>query len=209
MITTNEYRHYFHIKRRHYRRVWRKFTWTFASIFLLTLTVFTISIDWQLSGDGTPSVTVDHFYGRSLLQVTNDGEGTTATTAAAYEGEEAVQTNDAKFPDDLFSESERRNGAIILHIIGLIYMFVALAIVCDEFFIPALDVITEKLAISEDVAGATFMVRNDGASTLSINHCHHPLTLSGRRHQPIISAYFQIKSITAARFPKQHIQSLD
>jgi hypothetical protein len=32
-------------------------------------------------------------------------------------------------------------------------MFVALAIVCDEFFVPSLGVITEKLDISEDVAG--------------------------------------------------------
>ncbi|VDM75603.1 unnamed protein product [Strongylus vulgaris] len=36
-------------------------------------------------------------------------------------------------------------------------MFVSLAIVCDEFFVPSLAVITEKLAISDDVAGATFM----------------------------------------------------
>ncbi|OQR79230.1 potassium-dependent sodium-calcium exchanger-like [Tropilaelaps mercedesae] len=45
-------------------------------------------------------------------------------------------------------------------------MFVALAIVCDEFFIPALDVITEKLAISEDVAGATFMAAGGSAPEL-------------------------------------------
>ncbi|PIO67770.1 hypothetical protein TELCIR_10473 [Teladorsagia circumcincta] len=36
-------------------------------------------------------------------------------------------------------------------------MFVSLAIVCDEFFVPSLAVLTEKLAISDDVAGATFM----------------------------------------------------
>ncbi|XP_075677794.1 solute carrier family 24 member Nckx30C isoform X3 [Dermatophagoides pteronyssinus] len=48
----------------------------------------------------------------------------------------------------------------------MIYMFVALAIVCDEFFIPSLDVITEKLAISEDVAGATFMAAGGSAPEL-------------------------------------------
>lgn len=46
---------------------------------------------------------------------------------------------------------------------GLIYMFIALAIVCDEFFVPALGVITEKLNISEDVAGATFMAAGGSA----------------------------------------------
>ena len=50
-----------------------------------------------------------------------------------------------------------------LHVLGLCYMFVALAIVCDEFFVPALGVITEKLAISDDVAGATFMAAGGSA----------------------------------------------
>jgi sodium/potassium/calcium exchanger 2 len=45
-------------------------------------------------------------------------------------------------------------------------MFLALAIVCDEFFIPALDVITEKMGISEDVAGATFMAAGGSAPEL-------------------------------------------
>lgn len=29
---------------------------------------------------------------------------------------------------------------LILYILGVLYMFVALAIVCDEFFVPALEV---------------------------------------------------------------------
>uniref|UniRef100_A0A0K0E3L7 Sodium/calcium exchanger membrane region domain-containing protein n=1 Tax=Strongyloides stercoralis TaxID=6248 RepID=A0A0K0E3L7_STRER len=61
------------------------------------------------------------------------------------------------FPEDLFTQQQRLNGAIILHVLGLFYMFTALAIVCDEFFVPALGVITEMLLISNDVAGATFM----------------------------------------------------
>ena len=42
-------------------------------------------------------------------------------------------------------------------------MFVALAIVCDEYFVPSLDVIASKLNLSNDVAGATFMAA--GGST--------------------------------------------
>ncbi|KAI1731623.1 sodium/calcium exchanger protein [Ditylenchus destructor] len=53
--------------------------------------------------------------------------------------------------------------SVLLHMFGLVYMFVALAIVCDEFFVPALGVITEKLDISEDVAGATFMAAGGSA----------------------------------------------
>lgn len=45
-------------------------------------------------------------------------------------------------------------------------MFVALAIVCDEFFVPSLDVIIEKLQITDDVAGATFMAAGGSAPEL-------------------------------------------
>ena len=82
------------------------------------------------------------------------------------ESEVPKPSEDKKFPPDLFTEAQRKEGAIILHILGLIYMFVALAIVCDEFFIPALDVITEKTGISEDVAGATFMAAGGSAPEL-------------------------------------------
>lgn len=58
---------------------------------------------------------------------------------------------------------QRRHGAAVLHVIGLFYMFVALAIVCDEFFVPALEVISETLELSPDVAGATFMAAGGSA----------------------------------------------
>ncbi|KAK9497092.1 hypothetical protein O3M35_004469 [Rhynocoris fuscipes] len=70
------------------------------------------------------------------------------------------------FPEDLFSVEQRRKGAVILHIIGVVYMFVALAIVCDEFFVPSLDVVIEKFGIAEDVAGATFMAAGGSAPEL-------------------------------------------
>ncbi|KAM8747678.1 sodium/potassium/calcium exchanger 2 isoform 2-T4 [Acanthopagrus schlegelii] len=71
-----------------------------------------------------------------------------------------------EYPRDLFSLEERRQGAVVLHMFGMIYMFIALAIVCDEFFVPALTVITEKLTISDDVAGATFMAAGGSAPEL-------------------------------------------
>ncbi|XP_060805524.1 sodium/potassium/calcium exchanger Nckx30C [Amyelois transitella] len=70
------------------------------------------------------------------------------------------------FPTDLFTEEQRRSGAVLLHVLGMGYMFVALAIVCDEFFVPSLDVIIERLAIRDDVAGATFMAAGGSAPEL-------------------------------------------
>lgn len=77
-----------------------------------------------------------------------------------------ITHKDPLFPTDLFTLEQRRQGAVVFHIIGVIYMFVALAIVCDEFFVPSLDVIIEKLGITDDVAGATFMAAGGSAPEL-------------------------------------------
>uniref|UniRef100_A0AAQ6A6T3 Sodium/calcium exchanger membrane region domain-containing protein n=1 Tax=Amphiprion ocellaris TaxID=80972 RepID=A0AAQ6A6T3_AMPOC len=47
-----------------------------------------------------------------------------------------------------------------------IYMFYALAIVCDDYFVPSLEKISENLQLSEDVAGATFMAAGSSAPEL-------------------------------------------
>jgi hypothetical protein len=78
----------------------------------------------------------------------------------------AVPEKDPLFPPDLFTMEQIKGGAVVFYILGVIYMFVALAIVCDEFFVPALDVIIEFLGCSEDVAGATFMAAGGSAPEL-------------------------------------------
>lgn len=71
-----------------------------------------------------------------------------------------------EYPEDIFSIEDRRRGWVILHVFGMMYMFISLAIVCDEYFVPALGVITDKLVISDDVAGATFMAAGGSAPEL-------------------------------------------
>ncbi|XP_054474556.1 sodium/potassium/calcium exchanger 1-like [Anoplopoma fimbria] len=70
------------------------------------------------------------------------------------------------YPEDIFSVEQRQQGWVALHVMGMVYMFVALAIVCDEFFVPGLEVLTIKLQISDDVAGATFMAAGGSAPEL-------------------------------------------
>ncbi|NWI92514.1 NCKX1 protein, partial [Pitta sordida] len=84
----------------------------------------------------------------------------------SHPDEKPPHESKAEYPQDLFSVEERRQGWVVLHIFGMMYVFVALAIVCDEYFVPALGVITEKLEISEDVAGATFMAAGGSAPEL-------------------------------------------
>ncbi|XP_045565107.1 sodium/potassium/calcium exchanger 1 isoform X1 [Salmo salar] len=86
------------------------------------------------------------------------------TTSPGIAGD--VPHRKGEYPEDLFTVDQRRQGWVTLHILGMVYMFVSLAIVCDEFFVPALGVITVKLDISDDVAGATFMAAGGSAPEL-------------------------------------------
>ncbi|XP_029113328.1 sodium/potassium/calcium exchanger 3 isoform X2 [Scleropages formosus] len=71
-----------------------------------------------------------------------------------------------EFPADIFTKEQRRHGAVLLHVLCAIYMFYALAIVCDDYFVPSLEKISENLHLSEDVAGATFMAAGSSAPEL-------------------------------------------
>jgi len=64
--------------------------------------------------------------------------------------------SDFLFPD-LFSRDELRSGAIILHFIGIFYIFIGLAMICDDYFEPCLEVLIRRWNIAPDVAGATFL----------------------------------------------------
>jgi K+-dependent Na+/Ca+ exchanger-like protein len=54
-------------------------------------------------------------------------------------------------------------GGFLLLFVIVIQMFWALALICEEFFVPALTVLCEEFKIPDDVAGATFMAA--GASS--------------------------------------------
>lgn len=47
------------------------------------------------------------------------------------------------FPKDVFTEKQRQDGAVILHVIASLYLFVALAVVCDKYFVPAVEKICQ------------------------------------------------------------------
>lgn len=63
---------------------------------------------------------------------------------------------------------ESENRLVVLAIVGVVYMFIAIAIVCDEFFVPALEEIASEkhLDLSMDVAGATLMAAGGSAPEL-------------------------------------------
>ncbi|XP_072815443.1 sodium/potassium/calcium exchanger 2 isoform X2 [Vicugna pacos] len=122
----------------------------------------------EASGASGPRV-AHSYHQRTLLDLNDNIQDYTPQPPLSQEGKSENSTADhaqGDYPRDIFSLEQRRKGAIILHVIGMIYMFIALAIVCDEFFVPSLTVITEKLGISDDVAGATFMAAGGSAPEL-------------------------------------------
>ncbi|XP_056438001.1 sodium/potassium/calcium exchanger 4 [Gadus chalcogrammus] len=101
----------------------------------------------------------DHeHWGRRLMSSPTDGNQT--------ESKNCTEPSVHEFPEDLFSFEELRSGAVVLHIIAALYMFLALAIICDDYFVTSLEKICEKLDLSEDVAGATFMAAGSSAPEL-------------------------------------------
>ncbi|XP_004376736.1 sodium/potassium/calcium exchanger 4 isoform X2 [Trichechus manatus latirostris] len=105
------------------------------------------------TASASKQVPADAWRNRKLMAPVNGSQATKNCTDPAIH----------EFPSDLFSNKERQHGAVLLHILGALYMFYALAIVCDDFFVPSLEKICERLHLSEDVAGATFMAA--GSST--------------------------------------------
>uniref|UniRef100_A0AAZ1XUS7 Sodium/calcium exchanger membrane region domain-containing protein n=1 Tax=Oreochromis aureus TaxID=47969 RepID=A0AAZ1XUS7_OREAU len=102
--------------------------------------------------------TVDHsssLFKRELIQQKEDNQTGGASRPAISE-----------FPEDIFTVDQRRQGAVLLHVLCAIYMFHALAIVCDVYFVPSLEKVSENLQLSQDVAGATFMAAGSSAPEL-------------------------------------------
>ena len=66
----------------------------------------------------------------------------------------------------MFNQRERRLGAVVIHFLVACYTSWAIAIVCDDYFVPCLELISNKMKLQSDVAGATFMAFGSSAPEL-------------------------------------------
>lgn len=139
---------------------------------LLAVSAVSLSaLSWTSGGLNDPVIAQDSLSQmtphRTLLFTQNHRDANvSADMPIAMKSTANSNESQGEYPPDIFTLETRRRGAVVLHMFGMIYMFIALAIVCDEFFVPALTVITEKFAISDDVAGATFMAAGGSAPEL-------------------------------------------
>ncbi|XP_029030961.1 sodium/potassium/calcium exchanger 3-like isoform X2 [Betta splendens] len=144
----------------------RKELFVVQMLFAGTLLVFVVGLQTVAQTAGShvsSSVAMEaRWWHRHLLQDVYDNE------SKIYSDLETNCTKPAihEFPTDYFTNQERSEGAVGLHVLCAVYMFYALALVCDDYFVPSLEMICEHLHLSEDVAGATFMAAGSSAPEL-------------------------------------------
>eukprot|EP00039_Didymoeca_costata_P021051 m.343244 g.343244 ORF g.343244 m.343244 type:complete len:751 (+) comp22547_c0_seq1:366-2618(+) len=54
-------------------------------------------------------------------------------------------------------------GGVVVFVLWIIFLFIALGLAAEEFFCPALSVISDTLKLSDNVAGVTFLAFGNGA----------------------------------------------
>jgi len=58
---------------------------------------------------------------------------------------------------------------LAIQFICVFYSFIGLGIVCEDFLVPSLEILTLRWEIPEDVAGATFMTIGSSTPEILIN----------------------------------------
>lgn len=60
-----------------------------------------------------------------------------------YEKDNCTEPGINDFPPDMFTEWQRKHGAIVVHFLFIIYSMAMICNVVDDFFVPSLDIISD------------------------------------------------------------------
>ena len=141
----------------------------FISLFILALLYAYISYSWQSDG------IQDHRRLSSCTQMCDPYGGPISITGAMA-GQCDCSTRDDGNGGKECNTNDRGGvtccasidnvGGVILYFLVSMYTFLGLAIICDDYFCISLEVISDVLSLSEDVAGATFMAAGSSAPEL-------------------------------------------
>lgn len=65
--------------------------------------------------------------------------------SAVLENEtECIPPQSSEFPEGFFTVQERKDGGLVIYFMLIFYMLLAVSIVCDDYFLPSLEVISER-----------------------------------------------------------------
>jgi len=79
---------------------------------------------------------------------------------------EGISISGRKLSSDNCVAPAEPKALAVLYCLGVLYMFIGLAIIADDFFVPALDIVGDNLGLSPDVSGATLMAAGGSAPEL-------------------------------------------
>ncbi|XP_066248332.1 sodium/potassium/calcium exchanger 4-like [Euwallacea similis] len=103
-----------------------------------------------------------------------------------------------EFPPDGFTREQRQHGWVIIHVILACYLFIFLAVVCEDYFVPCIKKLCDVLHLKEDVAGATFMATASSSAEIFINSVGTFITQGDLGVGTIVgSAVFNILAVPA------------
>eukprot|EP00958_Prasinococcus_capsulatus_P010272 scaffold998_cov411-Prasinococcus_capsulatus_cf.AAC.17 len=142
-------------------------------------------------------------FGRRLL----DSEVPPQTDAGTEQGD--PQHHEESECDLLDIQRWEKRGGLAVWLLSLFYFFLGIAIVCDDFFVSSLEVISEKLGLSADVAGATFMAAGSSAPELfsatmyGANIGRSVIKRPGLREHPLIQDVVVPAGLSPTRMPRQ------
>jgi hypothetical protein len=80
--------------------------------------------------------------------------------AGLTEMERAALQN--SYPDGAFTNSQIRNGASILYIIGIMYCFMGISLATTHFINPSIDIIKKKGTMNAETMNATLLAFTNG-----------------------------------------------
>eukprot|EP00959_Pyramimonas_sp_CCMP1952_P377190 7900411-Pyramimonas_sp.AAC.1 len=109
---------------------------------------------WQapLEAGATTSLAVEHHFGIDEEPITSVGQ------------RHLLSGGGCECP--AIADKDWAKNGVAGFVFIVLFVFLGLAVVCDEFFVASLELISEKLNLSEDVAGATFMAMGSSAPEL-------------------------------------------
>nr|XP_042902526.1 sodium/potassium/calcium exchanger 3 isoform X3 [Parasteatoda tepidariorum] len=70
------------------------------------------------------------------------------------------------FPSDFLTQEQRLHGGVVIHFLIMFYICAMIGIVCKDYFIPSLEIISASMQLPSDIAGATFMAIGTSAPEL-------------------------------------------
>lgn len=56
---------------------------------------------------------------------------------------QCVASPASEFPEGFFTKQESTDGGIVIYFLIILYMFMAVSIVCDKYFLPSLEIISD------------------------------------------------------------------